>query len=180
MKLKALKPRIGLLAIVFCLMAAVPAAVADEDSAGQRTGENKLLEEVSEGLGVAGLWGLIILNSLYYYSMGYKHIPKQAKTAAPDILKLPMKWKSRFRKYHYYGNPLAVATGFLHGIWAKKTNLLLWAGWGVLVVLCLTGLIMKLQKADAPGAKANRLIHTQHALSIAMVVCLLIGHALVD
>jgi len=50
----------------------------------------------------------------------------------------------------------------------------------VLVLLCSTGLIMKLQKADAPGAKANRLIHTQHAFSIIMLVCLLIGHVLVD
>ncbi|MFQ5672741.1 MAG: hypothetical protein ACE5G9_06575 [Nitrospinales bacterium] len=180
MKSKALKPRIQLLVIVFYLLASVSIAIAHGDDANHGAGENKLQEEVSHGLGVVSLWGLIILNSLYYYSMGYKRIPRQVKTSAPQYLKLPIKWKSRFRNYHYRGNPIVVAIAFLHGIWAEENNLLLWAGWGILVVLCLTGLIMKLQKADAPGAKANRLIHTQHAFSVIMLVGLLIGHALVD
>lgn len=141
---------------------------------------SKFLEEVSEGLGVVSLWGLIFLNALYYYGMTLRRLPKWIRQTLPNFFKKPLQWKGRFRHYHYWGNPGIIAIGYLHGIWAEESNILLWVGWGLLVLLAVSGLIMKIQKADLPGAKIHRLIHTQHTLSIAMVIILWIGHLLAD
>lgn len=157
-----------------------PCPPHDDDDHEERQKEHSPLEEVSHALGIASLLGLIVLNALYYYSMGLKRIPQAARARLPEKFKRPLKWKSRFRKYHYWGNPVVLGIGYLHGVWAEEENFILWAGWGLIVVLAISGLIMKLQKADEPGAKASRLIHSQHFFSVLMVVLLLIGHAVAD
>lgn len=153
---------------------------ADDDDEKYRGSREHVMEEVSESLGTISLWGLILFNGLYYYCMAFKRVPKGFRTHAPEIAKQPLKWKTKFRKFHYWGNPVVIALAFLHGWWAEKTHPVLWWGWGILVFLMISGIIMKLQKADQPGAKVNRLIHTQHFFSIAMLVLLLVGHGLVD
>ena len=159
-------------------MSAAP-AFANEDNEGKET-EHELLEEISETLGVGSLLGLIALNSLYYYSMAYRRWAHASRRRFPEIAKMPLHLKGKISRYHYWGNPIVTGIGFLHGIWAEHNTLILWCGWGLLVFLCISGFIMKLQGADQPGAKASRLIHGQHIVSILMVVFLLIGHALVE
>ncbi|MBF0276188.1 MAG: hypothetical protein HQM13_00295 [SAR324 cluster bacterium] len=139
-----------------------------------------MMHEISEGLGVLSLWGLILLNVLYYYSMAFKLVPKTLRIQGPELIKKPLKWKAKFRKYHYWGNPVMIGIACIHGWYAEKTHWTLWLGWGILVLLSLSGFLMKLQKADQPGAKVNRLIHSQHFLSILMLLTLLIGHGIVD
>lgn len=166
-----------ILAVLVAFLVLGPALANDDDRLAK---EDSFLEEVSEGLGVVSLWGLVFLNALHYYGMALRRLPKGIREILPHLFKKPLQWKGRFRHYHYWGNPVIIGIGYLHGIWAEESNLLLWAGWGLLVLLTISGLIMKLQKADLPGAKIHRLIHTQHTLSVAMVVLLWIGHLLAD
>lgn len=161
--------------LTILVISAVP-AFANENN---EDNEHGFLEELSETLGVGALLGLIALNSLYYYSMAYRQWPA-SRQRLPEIAKIPLRWKGRVRRYHYRGNPIITGIGFLHGIWAEHDHFILWCGWGLLVFLCVSGFIMKIQGADQPGAKASRLIHGQHIFSIAMVILLLIGHALVE
>jgi hypothetical protein len=157
--------------------------LADEDDHWEddkHGSENEMLEELSEGLGTLTLWGFVLLNGLHYYSMGFKRLPKNTRTGLPEMAKLPLKWKVRFRKYHYWGNPLLIGIAWLHGITAEASNLLVWSGWGVMLLLALSGFIMKLQRADHPGAKITRLLHMQHLMSIIMVIALIAGHVPLD
>lgn len=147
------------------------------DGYGER-GEGS--EDASEALGNIALFGFVALNGLYYYSMGFKRAPKPLRTSSPSWVKLPLKWKNATRNFHYWGNPVLIGIAWLHGITAEEGNLLVWTGWGLMILLALSGLIMKLQRADAPGAKINRLIHSQHFLSIAMVLLLWVGHGFLD
>ena len=166
--------------VTVCLMTAAPASAHGDDDHEGRGGKDEVLEEVSEVLGTLSLWGLIVLNGLYYYGMALKRLPKKTRAELPQNFKTPLRWKVRFRNYHYWGNPVVLGIGFLHGVWAEHQHFVLWMGWGLLVLLTFSGLIMKLQKADAPGAKAHRLIHTQHTLAVLMATLLLVGHALAD
>ncbi|MCP4296359.1 MAG: hypothetical protein GY786_12195 [Proteobacteria bacterium] len=152
----------------------------DDDDHDYRNGRDHVLEEISEGLGVVSMWGLVLFNGFYYYSMVFKSVPRSTKKSLPDFVKMPVKWKVKFKSYHYLGNPLMIGIAFLHGWWAEKSHPILWIGWAILPLLMTSGIIMKIQKADQVGAKVNRLIHTQHLLSITMILCLLIGHAFVD
>ncbi len=136
--------------------------------------------EAGEALGNVALLGFVALNALYYYSMGFKRAPKAVRTSSPSWVKQPLKWKNATRSLHYWGNPVLIGIAWLHGITAGEGNVLVWAGWGLMVLLALSGLIMKLQRADAPGAKVNRLIHSQHVLSIVMVLLLWVGHGFLD
>lgn len=137
-------------------------------------------EDVSEALGSLALFGFVALNSLYYYSMSFKLLPKPVRAHSPGLLKVPLKLKNMTRNFHYLGNPVFIGIAWLHGVTAEESNTIVWVGWGIMVLLALTGLIMKLQRADAPGAKVNRLIHSQHLLSIIMVLALVIGHGFLD
>lgn len=169
------------LSACFCVLACLAAPVsplwADEAKGDP---EESVLNEVSEGLGVAVLWGMIVLNAAYYYSMAYRRWPRESRQRWPEICKKPLQWKGRLRNYHYWGNPAMTALGALHGIWAKHGSFLLWCAWALMICLCLSGYIMKTQGADQPGAKASRWLHTQHILAIIMAVLLLAGHALVE
>jgi len=156
---------------------------ADEDDHwedDEHGSENEMLEELSEGLGTLTLWGFVLLNGLHYYSMGFKRLPKSARTGLPEMVKQPLKWKAGFRKYHYWGNPLLIGIAWLHGITAEASNLLVWSGWAIMLLLALSGFIMKLQRADHPGAKITRLLHMQHLMSIIMVIALFAGHVPLD
>ncbi|MBC8258695.1 MAG: hypothetical protein H8E38_06760 [SAR324 cluster bacterium] len=142
--------------------------------------ENEMLEEVSEGLGVLALWGFVLLNGLYYYSMVFKRIPKNSRKVFPQTVKQPLKWKAKFRRFHYLGNPFLLVIAWLHGVTAESSNQLVWGGWGIMVLLALSGLIMKIQRADQPGAKVTRLLHAQHFLSVLMIFALWAGHLPLD
>jgi hypothetical protein len=154
----------------------------DDDDHGFRGSSHEYEgdEELSEGLGSLALLGFVTLNGLYFYSMGFKRLPKPVRTAAPKWVTLPLKLKSHFRNVHYLGNPLVIGIAWAHGVTAEESNLLVWAGWGLMLLLAFSGIIMKLQRADQPGARVNRLIHTQHLLSIAMVLLLWLGHGFLD
>lgn len=155
-------------------------ALANGDDHDHDSGDS-FLEAVSDALGVASLWGLVVLNALWYYHMGVRKLPRPVREALPDfVVKKPVQWKVRWRNYHYWGNPVMLGLSYLHGWWAEDSNWVLWAGWGLIGVLCLSGLAMKLQGADQPGAKVTRLLHTQHTLSVVMVVLLWIGHLFAD
>lgn len=158
---------------------AAPALPLSADE-GDKDHEESALEEVSEGLGVAVLWGLIVLNAAYYYSMAYRRWPRESRQRWPEIREKPLQWKGRFRNYHYWGNPAMTVLGALHGIWAKHGGILLWRGWALMICLCLSGHVMKTQGADQPGAKASRWLHAQHILAVTMAVFPLVGHALVE
>lgn len=142
--------------------------------------QHEPLEEVSEVLGGVTLGGMILLNALYYYAMGVRLWRSKTKKGVPEKFKKPIQWKTRFRNFHYIGNPIMIGMAFLHGWWAEDTNFLLWLGWGIMVFLALSGLTMKFQGADKPGAKVSRLIHYQHAFALTVIVVLVIGHTLVD
>ena len=142
--------------------------------------EEEMAEEVSEGLGTDALWGFVVLNGLYYYSMTFKLLPKKSRNEMPGFAKTPLKWKSKFRQFHYWGNPLVIGIAWLHGITAEASNEMVWGGWAIMLLLALTGWIMKLQRADQPGAKITKLLHMQHLMSIIMVVALFAGHIPLD
>ncbi|MGP0566835.1 MULTISPECIES: hypothetical protein [unclassified Nitrospina] len=155
-------------------------AFANGDDHDHESGDS-FLEEVSDALGVLSLWGLVLLNALWYYHMGVRKLPRSVREALPDfVVRKPVQWKVRWRNYHYWGNPVMLGLSYLHGWWAEDSNWVLWAGWGLIGVLCLSGLAMKLQGADQPGAKVTRLLHTQHTLSVVMVVLLWVGHLFAD
>ncbi|MBI4383921.1 MAG: hypothetical protein HY579_07785 [Nitrospinae bacterium] len=54
---------------------------ADE---GDKDHEESALEEVSEGLGVAVLWGLIGLNAACYYGIAYRRWPRESRQRGDD------------------------------------------------------------------------------------------------
>jgi len=134
--------------------------------------------EGGEALGSITLWSFLILNSLYFYSMMFRALPKELKQT--ELFRFPIRLKVMIRNYHYWGNPVVVGIAYVHGIWSSGGNILLWGGWGIMVLLSLSGMLLKLQRADQPGAKFNRLLHSQHALSVIMLVMLLIGHGFSD
>lgn len=170
--------------LILLLLNVAPFVIADDDDERWenegREHESEIAEEISESIGTIALWGFLLLNGLHYYSMGFKRIPKGARTSVPGIFKWPLKWKNRFRHYHYWGNPVLIGIALLHGITAEESNRLVWIGWGLMALLAVTGLIMKLQRADQPGAKVTRLLHMQHLMSVLMIISLLAGHLPLD
>ncbi|WP_282012229.1 hypothetical protein [Nitrospina watsonii] len=162
----------------FLLLSPSPTAANGDDPHDK---EDTVLEAVSDALGVVSLWGLVVLNAFWYYHMGVRRLPRRARNLVPDLfVRKPVQWKVRFRNYHYWGNPVMLGLSYLHGWWAEDSNWVLWAGWGLIGVLCLSGLAMKLQGADQPGAQVTRLLHTQHTLSVVMVLLLWVGHLFAD
>ncbi len=142
--------------------------------------EEEFLEEVSEGLGTVALWGFVVLNGVYYYSMGLRLVRGKRRRPPPPWLSRPVQWKAWIRKYHYWGNPGLIGIAFLHGWTSEDHNVLLWLGWGLMGVLAGSGWTMKRQGADRPGGRLSRLIHLQHSLAVLLVLLLWIGHALAD
>ncbi len=170
--------------LILLILSAPQNVVADDDEEGweyeNREHENEMAEEISEGLGTIALWGFLLLNGLHYYSMGFKRMPKGVRISVPGIFKWPLKWKNRFRHFHYWGNPVLIAIAWIHGVTAEDSNRLVWFGWGLMTLLAVTGLIMKLRRADQPGAGVTRLLHMQHLMSVLMIITMLAGHAPLD
>ncbi len=174
--------RMFLIIIIFTI-SPILFADDDDDDHWERDGngyENEYAKELSEGLGTIALWSFVVLNGLHYYSMSFKMLPKFTRTAMPGFIKEPLKWKSAFKQFHYWGNPLVIGLAWLHGITAEDSNQLVWMGWAIMLLLAFSGFIMKLQRADQPGAKITRLLHMQHLMSVIMVVALFAGHIPLD
>lgn len=151
----------------------------DDDDYRGNYEEHEANEDISNILGTLALWGMLIFNGLYYYTMMFRLSPPALRKNNP-LFKFGIRLKTHFRNFHYLGNPIIIIISYFHGITAEDSNFMVWIGWGLMVLLAITGTIMKLQRADAPGAKLNRLIHSQHILSIIMILSLLIGHSVLD
>jgi hypothetical protein len=97
-----------------------------------------------------------------------------------DIEKINQQQKRRLMKLHYWLNPVAVAAAFIHLLSTKcEATALPEFGLGVMILICILGLIVTFKVSPAFMRKAVFKFHTSPILLAAGVFTLIIGHSMV-
>ncbi len=159
-------------------------ADGNEDDEGDEDDSGSILGLDGEGLGETSQVLLILTFSIVLWKPLFGWLRK----GGVEVLNIedPRAWKKRLgvmnRRYMSVHTWVAVAmliTGLLHGL-ASQSHWMLWLSMALMGVLGLVGSMMQWKWPPKEVRRGARLLHTQRAMSVAALVLLVVGHALVD
>jgi hypothetical protein len=184
--------KLGLLFILTCclfLMAVVPSYSGELRESRQHHGisdEHASGEE--EGLGGASgqiaAWLLGIANFPIVASILLKACRKvtpQGSNLKEVVGQINRQQKRYLMKLHYWLNPLAVGIAIIHCLSTKcDATAIPEIGLGVILLVCILGIIVAFKWSPAFMRKAIFQLHTSSIVFVVSISILLIGHSMVD
>jgi hypothetical protein len=97
------------------------------------------------------------------------------------IEKINRRQKRYLMKLHYWLNPVAIGVAVIHFLSTKcEATAIPEIGLGVMLLVCILGIMVTLQWSPASMRKNIFRFHTSPILLIASISILLIGHSMVD
>jgi hypothetical protein len=110
-----------------------------------------------------------------------RKVMRQNSNLQETIGQINRRQKRYLMKLHYWLNPVAVGVAIIHFLSTKcEATAIPEIGLGVLLLVCILGIMVTLQWSPASMKKAIFRFHTSPILMMASISILLIGHSLID
>ncbi len=171
-------PRYALVAtFALVLLLMTPISLADD---GDESEGDDGFEDMGEGLGTVSAWLLGLTLAYFGWKRALPGIRKHLKTTEQkDKLKQVNTWNKKVLPIHTLLGITALITGAAHGLMMDEGGFLLWTAISLLVLLAVSGGLMRWKWPPREVKKGARLLHMQRLMSAVVVVLLLVGHEMV-
>jgi hypothetical protein len=174
--------------LIFCLMLAAQSyadghrgSISNIERGYEQTGRE---HGGGKGSGVITAWLFGIANFPVVLSILLKACGKimpQNSNHKETVGRINRRQKRYLMKLHYWLNPVAVGVAIIHFFSTKcEATAIPEIGMGVMLLVCILGIMVMLQWSPASMKKIIFRFHTSSISLLAIISILLIGHSMVD
>ena len=172
--------RLRVASIALCLLLLLtPLSMGDDDGDDERE-DDEGFEDMGEGLGTVSAWFLGLTLAYFGWKRALPPIRKHLKETGQSVeLKQLNKWNKKAIPVHIILALVALVTGVTHGMMMDESSTLLWGAIALMVVLSVSGGMMRWKWPPREVKKGARLLHMQRLMSLVVVVLLVAGHGVI-